>query len=127
MIFILRLEVFQLRIAKILRSILAIVMVFMLVIGSTAMAATYPKGSYYCNANRVNVRSGPSGSDSSQYKLMKGDVVTYISRSNGWYRVSYYDKKSNSVETGYVYHAYLSSVSSASSKSSSSSISCGLQ
>ena len=112
-------------ISKVLRSTLAIMMVFMLIIGSTAMAASYPKGSYYCNANRVNVRSGPSGSDSSQYKLMKVDVVTYISRSNGLYKVSYYNKQTNDVETGYVYHGYLSTISSSSSKSSSSSLSAG--
>ena len=113
--------VFQLKSYSIVRRILAALMVVMLLAGTATAFAASPKGSYYCTANRVNVRSGPSSGYSSQYKLMKGDVVTYISRSNGWYKVSYFDKGANSVETGYVYRGYLSSVGSSSSSSKSTS------
>ena len=65
---------------------------------------------YYCTANRVNLREGPSSSYKSLAKLNKGAVVTYLSKSNGWYKVKYYKKSSNKVVTGYVYRKYLSAI-----------------
>lgn len=103
--------------AKALLRAFAIALICVILTGTAALAAS---GSYYCNGNRVNVRSGPSSAYSSQYKLMKGDVVTYVSQSNGWYKVTYYNKRKNTSEKGYVYRKYLTSVSSGSSSSSGS-------
>jgi N-acetylmuramoyl-L-alanine amidase len=100
--------------------VLALALALMAGIFTVSMAAT-KGGNYYCIANRVNLRSGPSSAYSIEAKLMKGDVVTYIGKSNGWYKVSFYDKKSHTSVNGYVYRKYLSAV--APSKSSGSSIS----
>ena len=105
---------------KVFCRIVALVLIVSLLAAVPALAA-YPKGSYYCNANRVHVRTGPSSAYASIYKLNKGDVVTYISRANGWYQVSFYDKSGDAVTTGYVYRKYLTSVSSSSSSSSTKS------
>ena len=76
------------KIAKAMRRALAVALLVALLAGF-AMVAEAASGSYYCTANRVNLRSGPSSSYSSEAKLMKGDVVTYINKSNGWYKVSF--------------------------------------
>lgn len=82
--------------------------------------AALASGSYYCIGDRVNVREGPHGYENSIGKLNKGDVVTYISQSNGWYKVAFYKKSSNSVKKGYVYRKFLKPVSSKKSSSKSS-------
>ncbi|MBR1820656.1 MAG: SH3 domain-containing protein [Clostridia bacterium] len=115
------------KIASTLKRMFLLTLVVALLAGAFALpVACASSGSYYCTANRVNLRSGPSSSYASEAKLMKGDVVTYISKSNGWYKVSYYSKKSNSVIEGYVYRKYLSSVAPTSTKSSSSKSSISL-
>lgn len=99
---------------------LALVLALLAGVGSFGTAFAANKN-YYCTANRVNLREGPSSGYASMAKLMKGDVVTYISKSNGWYYVMYYKKSTNTVVRGFVYRKYLSSV--APSKSSGTSIS----
>ncbi len=102
--------------------VLALVVALLAGLPLAAQAA----GNYYCNANRVNLREGPSSSYKSLAKLSKGAVVTYVSQSNGWYKVKYYKKSTDKVVTGYVYRKYLSSVSNSTSsgnKKSKSSIS----
>ncbi len=103
---------------KALRRVIALVLVVLTLAASTALAAG-PKGSYYCTGNNVHVRTEPYSSASSLYKLKKGDVVTYISQSNGWYKVRFYNKWTNVTQDGYVYRKYLKSVTSKSSSSSS--------
>lgn len=110
---------------KALRRAIALVLVVMTLACSMPAFAASPKGSYYCTGNGVNVREYPYSSAASLYKLQKGDVVTYMSQSNGWYRVRYYDKKANVSGYGYVYRKYLTSVTSKSSSSSSSSVKTG--
>ena len=78
-------------------------------------------GSYYCTGDRVNLREGPSSSYASKAKLKKGDVVTYVSSSNGWYKVHFYKRSTNTTITGYVYRKYLSSMSTGFSKAGSKS------
>lgn len=73
---------------------------------------------YYCTANRVNLREGPSSAYGSKAKLMKGDVVTYMSKKNGWYYVKFYKKSTKTVVEGYVYRKYLSPVAPSSSSKS---------
>lgn len=102
--------------------VLALALALMAGIFTVSMAAT-KGGNYYCIANRVNLRSGPSSAYSIEAKLMKGDVVTYVSKDNGWYMVKYYDKHSDTVITGYVYRKYLSSVAPSSSSSKKASLS----
>ena len=112
----------QMKFSGMIRRLFALALVVALLAGiSTVGVAFAEKSNYYCTANRVNVRSGPSSSNASIGKLMKGDVVSYIGKSNGWYKVSFYDKKSHTSVNGYVYRKYLSAV--APSKSSGSSIS----
>ncbi|MBQ8111183.1 MAG: SH3 domain-containing protein [Clostridia bacterium] len=105
---------------SVLRRFCAAAMIVMLLIASVAVAETYPLGTYYCNGNRVNVRSGPSSSYPSQYKLMRGDVVTATSQSNGWMKITYFNKSSNSSETGYIYRKYLYQVETTSAAVSGS-------
>ena len=103
------------RIAKSMRRVFALALVIALLSGIPALAT-----SYYCNGNRVNMRKGPSTFYKSMGKLKRGEVVTYISQSNGWYKVSYYSQRLNRVVKGYVYRKYLTPVTSGSSKISTS-------
>ena len=84
--------------------------------------ATTKGGNYYCTANHVNLREGPSSGWSSLAKLNKGDVVTYITKDNGWYKVKFYKKHTNEVIEGYVYRKYLSPVSPTKSSKSSKNV-----
>ena len=103
--------------------VLALALALMAGIFTVSQAAT-KAGNYYCIGNRVNLRSGPSSAYSIEAKLMKGDVVTYVSKDNGWYMVKFYNKHTDTVITGYVYRKYLSSVApSSSSKKASLSVS----
>lgn len=105
-------------IAKAMKRMFALALV-MALLASCALVAQAKGGSYYCTANRVNLRSGPSSSYASEAKLKKGDVVTYMSQENGWYYVKYYKKSTNTVIEGYVYRKYLSSVASTTTSKSS--------
>lgn len=104
---------------KALRRAIAMVLVVLTLASMLPAFAATPKGSYYCTGNGVHVRVQPYSGATTLYKLKKGDVVTYMSQSNGWYRVRYYNKWTNSSEYGYVYRKYLKSVTSKSSSSSS--------
>ena len=104
--------------AKTFRRAIALALMVSLLAGFTFVAQA--STNYYCTANRVNLREGPSSSYSSLAKLMKGDVVTYMKKDNGWYYVKYYKKSTDTVIEGYVYRKYLSPVSpSKNSKSTS--------
>ena len=107
--------------AKAMKRMFALVLAIALLAGFAAVAQARPSGSYYCTASRVNLRTGPSSSYASLAKLKKGDVVTYISQSNGWYYVKYYKKSTDTVLEGYIYRKYLSTVVGKSSKSSKNS------
>ncbi len=106
--------------SRAVRRVLCAFLVAILLTGMTAYAESYPRGTYYCNGNRVNVRSGPSSSYSSQYKLNYGDVVTVTGNKNGWVKISYFNKWNNSAETGYVYRKYVYQASTSKSTSSGS-------
>ncbi len=108
-------------IAKVLKrwTVLALVVALLAGLPSAALAAT----NYYCTGNRVNLREGPSSSYASLAKLSKGAVVSYVSQSNGWYKVKYYKQKTGSVITGYVYRKYLAALTSSTKSGGKSSIS----
>ena len=104
-------------ITKAIRRFLVLALIVVLTAGALPIAAFAESGSYYCTADRVNMRTGPSSGYASIAKLRKGDVVTYIRKDNGWYKVKYYKKSTNTVVEGYVYRKYLKSVSSTKSSS----------
>lgn len=110
--------------AKAMKRLAVLALVVALLIGMP-VAAQAGKN-YYCTGDRVNLRTGPSSGYASLAKLKKGAVVTYLSQDNGWYRVKYYKKSTDTVIIGYVYRKYLSTVSPSSktgNKVSKSSIS----
>lgn len=112
----------QMKFLSAVKRVFALALIVALLAGVSAVGVAFAeKGNYYCTANRVNIRVGPSSGTESLGKLMKGDVVTYISKSNGWYYVMFYKKNTNTVIKGYVYRKYLSSV--APSRSSGTSLS----
>ena len=67
------------------------------------------------NTNSLNVRSGPSTSNSIVGKLSKGTKVSVISESNGWSKILYNNKEC------YVSSRYLDSKSSSSDNSNNNS------
>ena len=101
----------QMKFLSAMKRVFALTLVLTMLLGATAFnTALAARTNYYCTANRVNIRSGPASSEASLGKLMKGDVVTYISKSNGWYYVEFYKKSTNTVIHGYVYRKYLTKV-----------------
>ena len=110
--------------AKTVKRIFALALIVALLagFGIVAQAAAKVGGSYYCTANHVNLREGPSSSWTSLAKLNKGDVVTYMRQDNGWYKVKYYKKHTNEVIEGYVYRKYLSAVSPTKSSKNSKTV-----
>lgn len=109
------------KLASSIKRVFVLTLIVALLAGVFTVNVAFASGNYYCTANRVNLREGPGSSYASLCKLMKGDVVTYVNKSNGWYHVKYYSKKSHTVVDGYVYRKYLSSVAPSSSSSKSSS------
>lgn len=101
--------------------VLALVMA--LLTGALPIFAYAASGSYYCTGDRVNLRVGPSSSYGSIAKLRKGDVVTFITHANNWYKVKYYRKSTNTVVEGWVYKKYLKAVTGSSKSSGSKSTS----
>lgn len=61
-------------------------------------------------ASVLNVRSGPGTSYSVIFQLSKGTTVTTISKTNGWYKITYNGK------TGYVSSTYLTVTESTGTK-----------
>ena len=109
--------------AKTVKRMFALALIVALLAGFGIMAQAATKGSnYYCTANRVNLREGPNSGYQSLAKLNKGDVVTYITKDNGWYKVKFYKKHTNEVIEGYVYRKYLSPVSPTKSSKSSKNV-----
>lgn len=108
---------------KVIRRSLVLALIVAMIAATMPIVAMASKSnSYYCIGDRVNVRVGPHSYETSIGKLRKGDVVTYISASNGWYRVAFYKKSTNSVEKGYVYRKFLKPVTSSKSSNSKSSV-----
>ena len=74
---------------------------------ASAAEAVYGAGSVNISSGYLNVRQSASASSAAVSKLSKGQLVTLISKSGGWWRVMYSDGR-----YGYCHADYITALSS---------------